>query len=894
MVSLFVAVGCLLGLDARAEAGWSQCRQHLAPPASRDVGDHRKYAPDRAIDSLHLAIDVTPHFKERSLDARVTLRFKPIAKPLAELKLDAVDLQVSEVTATEAIQGWQATLDQIIVTFAQPIPPDKETSVTIKYHATPTRGMYFRTPELGYKPEDTHLFTQGESIEGRHWFPCFDAPNEKFTSEITCRVPEGMVVLSNGKKMSEEKDAGTGLVAVRWLQDKPHVTYLISLLAGNFKKIEDSYNSIPLAFYTPASQIGEAANSFAGTKDMMAFFERETGMPYPWAKYYQVCVQDFVAGGMENTSITTLTDSTLHTADFENLRDSAGLVAHELAHQWFGDLVTCKDWANIWLNEGFATYYEQLYDGHRLGRDELLYSLCQSGKHVMDQPNQTDAIVRRTYRSPDDMFNYLAYPKGGWVLHMLRSQLGEDLYRRCVKTFLERHAYGVAVTEDFNQIIEELSGRSFDAFFDQWVYHAGHPELQVSYSWDERTKLAKISVQQNQKVDNNVLLFQFPLTVRFLTKSNAVDREVFVSKKSEDFYLPLPAAPEWVRIDPELTLLAKISFSQPSTALFAQLANARDVVGRLLAVEQLGGRKDAQTVKKLKQALNEDGFYGVRLAASQALRGIQTDEALDTLLASTPQKDARVRRQVLADLGGFYRERVCQAALKTLEQEKNPEITAAALRILGAYAQPEIKTKLLEFARSKSFHNILADAAINALRSQDDPSCIQPLLQVLQERESEFRAGGLGQGFKAVAYLARNEEHKDNIREYLLRYLSSNQRQLKLAAISALGTLGDPRAIPALETFTTDAKESPEQGAAERALASLRETRKPSVELGPLRNEVTSLQKENREMRQSFEDMKKKFDALAPQPVLAQQPAPTPAKPKQAKTNPPARAPKVN
>src|SRR5439155_21936315 len=227
------------------------------------------------------------------------------------------------------------------------------------YRAEPTQGLYFRTPEMGYKAGDTHLYTQGEPTEARHWYPCFDAPNEKFTSEIVCRVPEGMTVLSNGRRVSEEKDGG--LVAVRWLQDKPHVTYLISLVAGYFKSVEDKYHEVQLAFYTPPSEINEAPNSFRDTKDMLAFFEDEIGVPYPWAKYYQVCVNDF-GGGMENTSITTLTVDTLFTAATENIRSSQGLVAHELAHQWFGDLVTCKDWSDIWLNDGFATYYESHYE----------------------------------------------------------------------------------------------------------------------------------------------------------------------------------------------------------------------------------------------------------------------------------------------------------------------------------------------------------------------------------------------------------------------------------------------------------------------------------------------------------------------------------------------------
>jgi len=839
------------------------CRESQAMLAPGDSSDGRKYAPSREIDILHLALDVTPDFKERTVSGKATLRFKPVAKPFEELRLDGIDLSVSSVESTEKIMGWQATDKNVIITFEQPIPPDKEASVTIAYRAEPKQGLYFRTPEMGYKQGDTHVWSQGETTEARHWYPCFDSPNEKFTSEITCRVPEGMVVLSNGKMMSEEKDSSTGLMTVRWLQDKPHANYLICLVAGYMKKVEDKYKDIPLAFYTPASQIDTAINSFKGTKDIMAFFEEEIGIPYPWAKYYQVCVDDFGWGGMENTSITTLNESTLHTTDFENLHDSQGLVAHEMAHQWFGDLVTCKDWGNVWLNEGFATYYDNLYDGHKNGPDQLLYDMYQSAKGIVSQPNQTNSIVRRNYATPEEQFGFLAYPKGSWVLHMLRYQLGEDLYRRCIKTYLERHRFQNVVTEDLNRVIEELSGRSFDQFFDQWVYHASQPELAVTYAWDEKAKLAKVGIQQNQRLSESVLLFNFPLTIRFKTKSGKVDRQVTVKSKSEDFSFPLPEAPETLRIDPDVAVLAIVNFTPPPNMLSAQLADKTDMIGRLIAVEQLGAKKERSSVPKLKEALNNDPFYGVRLAAAQALRGVQTDEALEALLASTKQSDARVRQQVLQGIVGFYRETTYTAAQRVLRDEKNPEIQAAAIRSLGPYARSEVHAKLVEYLNSTSYRNQLADAAVSAMRAQDDASYIEPLREALQTKETAFTTSGFSRGLENLAYLARNEEKKDSLREFLLGFVDSKKKRVKLAAINALGTLGDAKAIAPLETFTSGTKESPERTAAEKSLASLRDTKKPSVELGALRNEVLALQKENKDLRKEFDELKKKVDATS-------------------------------
>ena len=333
----------------------------------------RQYAPDRDAGFVHMSLDITPDFKQRTIEGTVTYTFNPISKPLPELNLNAAEMNILSVESSEKIQAWQVTSDSLVITFAAAIPTNHESRVTIHYSAEPEKGLYFRTPEMGYKPGDEHLFTQGEAIDNRYWYPCPDSPNEKFTTEITCHVPEDMTVLSNGRLLSSDKDSA-GLKAVHWSQEKPHANYLVSLVAGYFKSVEDKHNDTPLALYVPASDIQEAPNSFRDTKDIMDFYEHEIGVPYPWAKYYQVMVQDFMEGGMENTSLTTLTELSLFTPATENLRDSQSLVAHEMAHQWFGDLVTCKDWSHIWLNEGFATFYALLYDGYKNGNDSMVYT----------------------------------------------------------------------------------------------------------------------------------------------------------------------------------------------------------------------------------------------------------------------------------------------------------------------------------------------------------------------------------------------------------------------------------------------------------------------------------------------------------------------------------------
>jgi aminopeptidase N len=831
-------------------------------PAGAIAADDVKYAPDRKVDILHLALDVTPDFEKRAVRGEATLTFKPIAKPIDELRLDAVDLTVAAVACTAELAGHQVTDKEIVVTFAAPVPPERETTLTIRYLAQPVKGLYFRVPSNGYRAADMHVWTQGESDEGRHWFPCYDYPNEKFTSEITCRVPEGMTVLSNGRQVSAEKDPATGRVAVRWLQDKPHVNYLIALAAGKFSMLEDKHRDVPLRFYTPPGDAKQAALTFACTKPAMEFFEKEIGVPFPWAQYGQVVIHDFHFGGMENTTLTTLTDRTLHTAETENIHDSEGLVSHELVHQWFGDLVTCKDWSHLWLNEGFATYYQQLFAGHRHGRDEMLYGLYKDAQNVLQKSSPTARpIVFRRYSDPQEQFDYRAYPKGGWVLHMLRSQLGDDLFRRCIKTYLERHQFGTVVTEDLNAVIEELSGRSFDRFFDQWVYHANQPELEVTASWDEKTKLEKVSVRQTQTVSDKVMLFRFPLTLRFKSKAGTVDHRVEVKEKEEDFYVPLAQQPEIVRVDPEYALLAKVTFKPPAAMLHAQLADKTDMIGRLFAAGQLADKKDATTIAKLKTALNGDAFYGVRMKASESLRKIHTDDALDALIASVKQSDARARNAVVNDIAGFFHPRALEALRRCLDNERNPAILATAIKGLGPYHGQDVRATLLKFLNSDSYRNRLADAAIAAMRAQDDPAYLAPLRETLTKRETAFTSSGFGDGLNAMAFLARNEKSRDDVRGFLAGFLNHKRERIQLAAMKALGALEDPKAIALLETFANSAKETPQQEEAAKAIAAIRAVNKPSDNLKDLRQEVLDLQKETRRLNKELEDVKKKLGA---------------------------------
>ncbi len=829
----------------------------LATPAPRpDSPAYRKYAPDRKVDILHLKLDVTPDFKKRTIQGNVVLRFKPIATPLTELRLDAVELDILGTGSSETGFRHHLTDSEIIFTFNPPVPVGKEANVSVDYKAEPRRGLYFRTKEMGYPAN--HLWTQGEPTESRHWFPCFDHPVEKFTTEVSCRVPEGMVALSNGKKLSESKEK-SGLTRFHWLQDKPHVNYLVTLVAGELKKAEDRHGELPLEFWTTPDEFAHASSLFRNTRRMMEFFEKEIGVPYPWSKYGQVAVHDYHWGGMENTTLTTLNHRSLFSKDTGNLYNGDSLVAHELAHQWFGDFVTCRDWSHIWLNEGFATYYDWLWQGEDHGRPEMLNSLHRAAVDITSKTNETRGIVWRKFDQPQEMFDYLAYPKGAWVLHMLSSELGTDLYQKCIRTYLERNALGSVTTDLLRATIEELSGRSFEKFFDQWVYGVGTPQLDVSYTWDERASSAKISVKQTQKISEETHLFDVPLTIRFRTKSETIERTVRLREKEEDFHFQLPSTPEQVRIDPNTTLLAKIQFKPSKPMLTLQLANNEDHIGQLLALDQLAEKPDADAVQLIKKALGNATHHAVRIKASETLKKAGTPEAYAALKSALGEPDARVRNAIVRALGGFLEGDTAQTLRTTAASEQNPGIAATALRALAAWNSPETRTLLAQSLGRSTFRERIIEGALGAMKAQEDPAHVRPILAMLDARK-DLPSQTLAIALDTVASLQRHETDKAAVRDRLARHLTDPRERVRLAAINGLGYLEDPKAIALLEPLAERSTAHVETQPAVKALEKLRSGKKTVEELSTLRTEVSELKSTARELRKELDALKKKTD----------------------------------
>jgi aminopeptidase N len=445
---------------------------------------------------------------------------------------------------------------------------------------------------------------------------------------------------------------------------------------------------------------------------------------------------------------------------------------------------------------------------------------------------------------------------------MLRADLGPELYRKCIKTYLDRHQHGNVVTDDLAKVFEELAGRSYDKFFDQWVYHAHYPELNVEYSWNEKAKLAKVSVKQNQKLSEDILLFDISLPIIFKGAFGKIDKAATASKAEEDFYFALPQAPKQVLIDPEFTQLAKVSFeNQSSEMLKAQIVDADYVGARLTAIEKAKDKKDHDTISLLKKALNNDSFYGARVQAAKALQAIHLDESLDALIASTNQTNARVRQAVVAAIAGFYNDKAYAAQRSVFAAEKNPDIIAADALGIGLFHKPETHKLLVQLLNRKSFRGVIADGAIKAMRSQDDPSYIAPISDYVTQHQPNLETRSFAAALEAVGYLGRNETNKDVPREFLLKFVVSKKKGVQLGAIRALGLLEDPKALGALETFANSSKETEEQPVAEKAIADIRAARRPTDNLKDLRTELLEMKKASQKMQKELDEMKKKSDA---------------------------------
>ena len=813
-------------------------------------GDQPHWPRDREFDLKHIRLEIALDPENRALSGTADHTLSAINDGLTAVELDAVELQIEAVTSAEG-----ASLDhsceggKLRVRLGSPLKAGEETTLHIAYSCTPRRGLYFNTPDEAYPQRPRQVWTQGEDEDSRFWFPCYDSPNQRFTSEVIVTVPREWNTVSNGRLVDDRENGSTR--TYHWSQETPHPTYLMSLVAGEYTEVREEWNGIPLVYYSPPGREEDTRRAFGKTPKMMQFFSERIGTPYPWAKYSQVTVADFIFGGMENTSATTMTDYLLHDERAHLDFSTDSIVAHELAHQWWGDLLTCRDWSHGWLNEGFATYFDLLFKEHDLGAEEFRYGVYQDAVSYLaeDSGRYRRPIVSSVYNQPVDLFDRHLYEKGGLVLHMLRGLLGDTLFWKAMAHYCNAYRGTSVTTQDLQRAIEEATGKNLDWFFHQWVFMGGHPDLKVTYSWDEESSTSQLAVSQTQEVSDVTPLFRMPVEVGFVTAGGVHTRRVVVSEAQQTFHFPLGEKPVMVRFDPGYWCLKTLEFDRPKEMMLHQLKHDEDVIGRVQAAQDLGKAASPEGIQALKEAVLGDPFWGVQVEAARALGKAKSESAMRALTECTGVHNPKARRAVVAALGEFKAQAAFDALVPILERDESYFVESEAARAIARTEQPGSFDLATAALGRPSVNEVITVQAFNGLGELRDERTIALAREwAAYGRPSRAREA-------ALACLGKLGEGKREVVEFLSEFVNDPWLRARTSAIGALEELKDDRAIPALSRHIPTELDGRVVRRCREAITTIRQGKDRSDDAKKLREDLGKLQEENRKLRDRLDKL---------------------------------------
>lgn len=810
------------GVIAMAPFAAAQTPTPTPSPAARRVTrpfPPPQYIPPHDYDQRNIKLDLRFDFAKQQAVGTETLTLAPTVNDLQRVDLDAAFMVFESARLAKGAPlafAFDDKKERLTIQLDRRYQPNEEITIVIAYHtikAPPERialigggGLNFIMPRPDDPTRPKQAWTQGEAEANHLWFACFDHPNDFVTTEIVATVEKPLSVISNGKLIST-KENSDGTRTFDWKIDVPHATYLTSLVVGEFKPVTGEYAGVPVTTYVYPNEFEEGKVTTARLPEMVKFFSEKTGVKYPYAKYAQTTVRDF-GGGMENISATTQTDNMIHDARSEIDGTSDSLESHELAHQWFGDYLTCRSWSDIWLNESFATYFQAMWDEHLLGHDEFLYSDVKSNQ---DQyfgawnRGQRRPIVTKNYASPDAVFDTYAYPRGGAVLHMLRTFLGEDNWWRSINHYLTKYAHQPVETSQFRIAIEETTGQPMDWFFDEWVYKMGHPIFRVTQNYDVAKKELTLMVRQEQKPDPDwqypqVAFFQTPVDIEIGTATNTrVERVQIDPKEEQSFKFAVDSEPLLVNFDYHDTLIKEIAFNKTTDQLLYQLGHDKDVLGRIWALSQLSPRmKDEKTAigerasirTAIATAATRDEFWGTRFQAAAALSG--SKEAKDALLAATKDKDAHVRARAINSVAETKDSALADNYIQLLNDQSYGVIRSAAVA-LGQTKNPAAYDALVKLINQSSWRDSIRTSGLSGLAALGDKRAM----------ELGFKYAGPPnyEGVRAAALVLVANTGKDDPRTLATLAAALNEGidrpnfGLAISAANALVTLGDARGV---------------------------------------------------------------------------------------------------
>ena len=837
------------------------------------------YNPDRPGQVKHIFLDLTLDIPNQSFSGTCTIALLPIRNGTHQLTLDAVNLNIQSVQVEGTPQPFDYDGEQLHIRLINPTEAGKEIKIAIAYSVEkPQRGLYFIVPNQHYPNKPTQVWTQGEDEDSRFWFPCFDYPGQLATSEIRVKVPKPLIAISNGELIATEEDGEQKIY--HWLQQQVHPTYLMTLAVGDFAEIRDEWKGKPVTYYVEKGYEEDARRSMGKTPRMIEFFSEKFGYPYPFPKYAQVCVDDFIFGGMENTSTTLLTDRCLldERAAIDNDRTES-LVAHELAHQWFGDLVVIKHWSHAWIKEGLASYSEVFWTDYEYGNDDAAYYLLGEAQSYLaeDSSRYRRPIVTHVYREAIELYDRHLYEKGACVYHMIRTELGDELFWKAIQTFVQDNAHNTVETVDLLRAIEKATGRNLLFLFDQYVFRGGHPDYKVAYSWDGDSQLAKVTVTQTQaKNDNNGSnseLFDLKIPIAFgytQADSNTAELKTFtvrLHEREQSFYFPLEKKPQFISFDRGNNYLKTVALEYPISELKAQLQSDPDPISRIYAAKALAKKGGLEAVKALSDALTSDSFWGVRVEAAKCLAQVKLDQATDALIAGLNDKDARVRRSVVQALSKIKTSQSYDALKQVLGNgDASYYVEGTAASALGKMVSATLKDKedevlqlLNNVLRERGgWNEVVRSGAIAGLsQMKSSPVALEVIL--------EYTTPGTPQPLRLTAIRALgtiSTGQTPNNTEWILEQLEELAGETffltQVAVVAALGQMETVKAIAVLHSLADQTPDGRVRRMAEEAIQRVQKNVGSDQAVKQLREELDQLKKENQELKSRMENLEAK------------------------------------
>ncbi len=681
------------------------------------------------VDLLHTKLDLQFDWSAEAVLGKATLKLTPYFAPIESISLDAKGFEIHEVKLSNNHDELEHTYDgrQLTIALDREYLKDEVLEIFINYTAHPSegesgsaaitsdKGLFFINPKGEEAGKPQQIWTQGETDFNSRWFPTVDQPNERCTQEVILTVEDRFKTLSNGALVASTNNPD-GTRSDHWKLDTPHAPYLFMIAVGEFAVVSDTWKGKRVDYYVEAEYEDDAREIFAHTPEMLTYFSDLVGIDYPWNKYSQVIVRDYVSGAMENTTAVIFGDFVQK--DKRSLIDDDNdyIVAHEMFHHWFGDYVTCESWSNLTLNEGFANYAEYLWFEHKYGLDRAANHRIQEIQgYLFQASNNAHPLIHFQYADKEDMFDQHSYNKGGLVLHMLRHYLGDEAFFAGLKHYLEKNALSAVEVDELRMAFEDVVGEDLNWFFNQWYLAAGHPVIEMDYSWADSTKTLQVSVEQTQDPSISPSIFEIPTSLKIYYQDGTSEQvPVVLNQRSQTMDFDLAEAPALVVLDPERIQLAIINCDY-STEEYRWMYDFQAALElRLEAIGKLAGASDEKSIKLVETALS-DPFWSVR---RQALTSINWEkrsdlhEKLADMAAS--DKNSQVRAEAIYALGSLqdatYKDVVakginmtdayvvvgasirtlndldptmCQEKIASLKEDDHPEIVAAISSIYG-------------------------------------------------------------------------------------------------------------------------------------------------------------------------------------------------------------------